>query len=63
VTPALLVDIKEACRLTSLSRTAVYDLTARGQFPVPIHINTRTRWSRAEIEQWVSDRLAERRTA
>lgn len=45
-----------------LGRSTVYDLMAKGKFPRPIKTGgTRgVAWIKAEIDQWVADRVAER---
>ena len=52
--------------MTALSRSALYEAMARGDFPRPIRIGPRgVRWIAAEIQDWIalrpragSDRLA-----
>jgi prophage regulatory protein len=46
---------------TGLSRSTLYSMTQRGQFPRPIPLSVRTvGWLESEIEQWIAGRAAER---
>ena len=40
-----------------LSRSQVYRLAARGQFPRPIRIGAASVWASAEIEAWMRHQL------
>lgn len=43
-------------------RSRIYQLINAGEFPPPIKIGKSSRWIRAEIDQWLSSRIAERST-
>lgn len=59
-TPSL-ISLNEAARLTSLSRTAINRWRALGQFPKAVPLGEkRVAFVRAEVEQWIRDRIAER---
>lgn len=41
------------------SRSAIYKLVARNEFPRPINIGVRAvAWPEVEIEQWIADRIS-----
>ncbi len=62
----ILLKRPEVEAMTALSRSALYEAMARGDFPRPIRIGPRgVRWITAEIQEWIalrpragSDRLA-----
>ena len=59
-TPSLL-SLNDACRLTSLSRTAINRWRSLGKFPTAVPLgDKRVAFVRAEVEQWIHDRIAER---
>ncbi|RNC93917.1 MAG: AlpA family phage regulatory protein [Oricola sp.] len=59
-----LISLNEASRLTSLSRTAINRWRAQGKFPAAVPLeNKRVAFVRAEVEQWVRDRIAAREVA
>lgn len=46
---------------TGLRHSALYNLMAQGSFPKPLPLGPKARgWLEAEVDQWISDRLAER---
>jgi prophage regulatory protein len=58
--PAL-ISIKEAARLTSLSRTSINEKRSAGKFPQPVPLgDKRIAFVKSEVEQWIRDRIAER---
>jgi prophage regulatory protein len=45
--------------ITGLSRSTIYDLIKKGQFPKPIKLTARAvAWSRADVLAWVEKKLA-----
>ncbi len=59
-----LISLNEACRLTSLSRTAINRYRAEGRFPQPVPIGfRRIAFIRAEVVAWIEARIAERAVA
>lgn len=59
-----LVSLNQVCAMTSLSRTAINKYRALGAFPAPVPLGERRiAFVRAEVEQWISDRIAARREA
>jgi prophage regulatory protein len=46
---------------TGLTRSAIYELMAAGQFPRPVRISSRAvAWPRGEVDAWIRQRLAAR---
>ena len=59
-----LISLNDVCRLTSLSRTAINRWRSQGKFPgaVPLGFK-RVAFVRAEVEQWIRERVSERSAA
>ncbi|BCH32613.1 hypothetical protein MesoLjLc_45430 [Mesorhizobium sp. L-8-10] len=54
-----LISLNEACRLTSLSRTAINRWRDLGRFPKAVPMgDRRVAFIRAEVEEWIRDRIA-----
>ena len=51
--PALLA-AKETAAYSGLAYSSLYQLVADGEFPNPRKIGKRSRWVRAEIDQWIA---------
>ena len=50
---------REVEELTGLSRSTIYALMSRGEFPKPVKVSTRAvRWRSDVIEGWQEDRTA-----
>ncbi len=46
---------------TGLSRSAIYEMIAKGTFPKPIKLGPRAvGWTDSDIEAWQAERIAER---
>ncbi|TKD52064.1 helix-turn-helix transcriptional regulator [Sphingomonas baiyangensis] len=59
-----LLRLPDVMARTALSRSAVYDLMAAGQFPRPVKIGGRLNaWPNAEIDAWIETRIAAREAA
>ena len=44
--------------LTGLSRSTIYLLIQRGEFPAPVQLGTRAvGWPETEINQWIENRI------
>lgn len=57
----ILISLNDACRLTSLSRTAINRWRDLGRFPSAVQLgDKRVAFVLAEVQQWISDRIAER---
>ncbi len=51
----ILLKRPEVEAMTALSRSALYEAMARGDFPRPIRIGPRgVRWIAAEIQEWIA---------
>jgi prophage regulatory protein len=50
--------------LTGLSRSTIYDLMAKSEFPRPVHLSVRAvAWPESEITAWLEIRKAQREAA
>lgn len=64
--PTRLISLQEACRRAGISRAALYEKISSGSsrydptFPVPVKVDSRTRFVEIEIERWVQNKLASR---
>jgi len=60
----VLISLNDACRLTSLSRTAINRWRALGKFPKAVPLgDKRVAFVRTEIEGWIRDRINDREVA
>ncbi|MFD1984213.1 helix-turn-helix transcriptional regulator [Mesorhizobium newzealandense] len=60
---AVLISIKEAARITSLSRTSINEKRAAGKFPQPVPLgDKRIAFVRSEVDAWIRERIAARRS-
>jgi len=56
-----LISIKEACQITSLSRTTIWFKAKEGEFPKPISLGgIRKAFVASEVNDWIAQRVAER---
>ncbi|ORE88183.1 AlpA family phage regulatory protein [Aurantimonas sp. 22II-16-19i] len=56
-----LISLNDACRLTSLSRTAINRWRGLGKFPKAVPLgDKRVAFVRAEVEDWIVARIADR---
>ena len=58
-----LLHLKDVLRLTSLSRTSIYRLMARGRFPGSVALGSRVAWIESEVAAWIDARIAAARGA
>ena len=57
----MLISIKDACALTSLSRSAINIARTQGRFPQAVPLGEkRIAFVRAEVEEWIDARIAAR---
>lgn len=64
MTDSQLISMKEACRMTSASRTWLNLLRSQGKFPKAVPLgDKRVAFVRAEVQQWIADRIAGREIA
>jgi predicted DNA-binding transcriptional regulator AlpA len=55
-----LIRLADVVRIVGLRKSQIYKLISLGQFPLPVKIGRASRWSAAEITEWVEARLADR---
>lgn len=61
--PLKLIRIKDVCDLTGLSRSYVYELSSRGQFPTSINLvpgGSSKAWIESEVTEWIQSRISQR---
>ncbi|MER8699703.1 AlpA family phage regulatory protein [Mesorhizobium sp. M1273] len=59
-----LLSISDVKKLVGLSESAIYRGVGSKTFPKPVKFGPKmNRWIKAEIEQWFTDRIAERDVA
>ncbi|KZE25330.1 helix-turn-helix transcriptional regulator [Crenobacter luteus] len=60
-TPGLhMLRLPEVMKLTGLSRSTLYALVQRGQFPRQIQLGARSvAWLSSDIEAWIAARIAQ----
>ncbi|HUW19502.1 MAG TPA: hypothetical protein VMW16_09385 [Sedimentisphaerales bacterium] len=59
--PPLLVDVKSAAALLSISRSQFYAMHSNGRLgPMPIKLGDRTLWIRQELIDWTAHRCPAR---
>ena len=57
----MLVSMKRACELTSLSRTMLNRYRAEGRFPAAVPLgDKRIAFLKSEVTEWISARIAAR---
>jgi prophage regulatory protein len=62
--PHRLLRLNEVKQRTGLSKSSIYNQITDGTFPQPVLIGARAvAWVEDEIEEWISNRIAERRKA
>lgn len=60
----MLMSLNEAAKVTSLSRTAIFKLRQRGDFPRAVILSEkRIGFVRDEVNAWIASRIAEREHA
>jgi prophage regulatory protein len=56
-----LIRIKTVREMTGLSRSYVYALAYKGQFPQPVKLSERSSaWIESEVQAWIDSRIAAR---
>ncbi|WP_105419214.1 AlpA family transcriptional regulator [Neorhizobium sp. T25_27] len=56
-----LISLKDACRLTSMSRTMLNRYRAEGRFPVAVELgDRRVAFVRVEVVAWIHAKIAAR---
>lgn len=57
-----LISLNDACKLTSLSRTAINKWREAGRFPKAVQLGERRiAFVRSEVEDWIQQRIADAR--
>lgn len=51
--------LRDVCRVSSLSRTTVYTLISQGDFPKTVKVGSASRWSEADLMDWMARKHAE----
>ncbi|WP_318764235.1 helix-turn-helix transcriptional regulator [Aminobacter niigataensis] len=60
----MLVSLNDACTMTSMSRSMLNKYRAEGRFPVAVPLgDRRVAFVRAEIQDWIGQRIAARAAA
>lgn len=57
VTPKF-ISSKEIGRIFGISKSGVYNLITRGEFPIGIRVGRNRRWELSEIEAWINTQKA-----
>ena len=55
-----LLRLPDVLERVALKKTAVYKLMAEDEFPRPVKLGAASAWVEAEIDDWISDRIAVR---
>ena len=56
-TPVILLTLQEMMRLTSMSRSMIYELMGVSKFPKPVRVGARAvRWIADEVKTWIATR-------
>lgn len=55
---------KDVEQRTALSRSRIYDLMGKGEFPLPVRLGSMSvAWASTEIDAWIAERIAQREVA
>ena len=58
---ASILRLPQVILLTGLSRSAIYDMIAKGDFPKQLKLTSRSSgWVEAEVQSWINGRIADR---
>ena len=55
-----LLNLKQVCKKTCLSKSRIYELLKLGQFPEKIKLGRTTRFSENELNSWIEEAKAQR---
>ncbi len=58
--PVELWRMKRLEEATGLKQSRLYELVAEGAFPSPVKLGRVSAWVSTEVQQWITDRIAER---
>ncbi len=57
-----LLRLPEVMSKTGLKQSQIYEMARQGEFPGPVSLSPRvTTWVEEEVDQWISERIAERK--
>jgi len=57
----VIIRLNDVKKMTGLSRSTIYDLISKGQFPRQIKLTKKSSgWILHETQQWIDDRIAAR---
>lgn len=58
---ARLIRLRDVMTKTGLSRSYVYALAQKGQFPKPVKLSERSSaWIESEVQSWIDERIKQR---
>lgn len=58
---ARLIRLRDVMTKTGLSRSYVYALAQKGQFPKPVKLSERSSaWIESEVQSWIDERIEQR---
>ncbi len=61
--PTIILPIGDVIRRVGLSRSTIYDLLRKGNFPPPVPLSeNRVGWLEHEVEAWIAERVRSRST-
>jgi prophage regulatory protein len=58
-----LMRLPEVMAVTSLSRSGLYQRIKSGDFPSQVQLGRAVAWDSAQVQKWISDRIARARPA
>ncbi|MBU3625811.1 AlpA family phage regulatory protein [Polynucleobacter sp. JS-Safj-400b-B2] len=59
--PLILLRRSDVERMTSLSKTSIYNLINDGEFPAPIRLlDNKVAWVQTEIQEWIIEKIYKR---
>lgn len=60
-TQSRLIRVKEATQKTGMSKSSIYDLMSKNQFPKVVRLSARSvAFIESEIDEWIACRIADR---
>lgn len=59
--PTIILPIDEVKRRVGLSKSTIYDLVRKEEFPAPVQLTkNRVGWLESEVEDWIAERVRSR---
>ncbi len=62
-TETTLIRLPKVQEIVPYSRSTIYSLIARGEFPPPVKLGRASAWLKSEVLDWVEGRIAKRQSA